>query len=123
MTVHAGRTLEETAALFDGDELHLERDLVVMGGEAATAANSVNGIVTSPRLRRSESAIPKEQEWKTENNYFEMRSRTSDDIVSRADSDIDEKLQFPLKLSTLTPTFKRGSGSSTTTDDFIARGA
>jgi len=71
-----GRTLEETAALFDGDQQ--QQDLLAMGGEAATMTMESRHIVD---LDRSPS---RKQEKSHHSEYVEMRSRPS----SRADSDI-----------------------------------
>jgi len=40
LTFHSGKTLEETAALFDGEEE--PRDLIAMGGQAADIAMKIN---------------------------------------------------------------------------------
>lgn len=121
-----GRTLEETAAIFDG-ELELERDLVVLGGEVATAV-SLNGITTNPRLTQSphqttEAMPPLDRDGKADAHadYFGTEgSRYTDDVISRTDSEIDEKL---IQFSPTSATFnQRRSESSGTHDDFRGKG-
>ncbi|TFK40369.1 general substrate transporter [Crucibulum laeve] len=68
-----GRTLEETAALFDGDEQ--PQDLVAMGGEAATMTMTMSrGVMVQQEIHSS----------KSEMEYHELRMRHN----STPDSDI-----------------------------------
>ncbi|EEB93909.1 hypothetical protein MPER_07372, partial [Moniliophthora perniciosa FA553] len=66
-----GRTLEETAALFDGDQQ--QADLANMGGEAATmtmTVNRINGIQVTTEVHSSEDDI---------NSLRSLQKREKDD--------------------------------------------
>lgn len=84
LTLHSGRTLEETAALFDGEEKH--QDLVALGGEAA---NTTMGTSRSIILSGSESTKQEIEDKK--DRYYELKRRKADldcgvsntDLVSR----------------------------------------
>ncbi|KXN84749.1 Lactose permease [Leucoagaricus sp. SymC.cos] len=66
-----GRTLEETAALFDGDEQ--QHDLMAMGGEAATMTMS-RGVVG---VHQGEDSEPKQERIPTKEypEYYELQNR------------------------------------------------
>lgn len=67
----AGRTLEETAAIFDGDQ-H-QQDLMAMGGEAATMTMSrgVVGVHQSEDSEHSQERTPS----KEYPEYYELQNR------------------------------------------------
>jgi len=79
--LHSGRTLEETAALFDGEEKR--QDLVVLGGEAASTTMRASRNITLPH---SESEIEDKKD-----KYYELKKRRVDldstvsatDLISR----------------------------------------
>lgn len=64
---HTGRTLEETAALFDGDEQ--PQDLAVMGGEAAVMTQRMSRI-HGISIRVETTAVEERKE-----EYYEMKKR------------------------------------------------
>ena len=84
-----GRTLEETAALFDGDEQPL--DLVAMGGVAADMSMRLSrDIVTEPRRDRDDDyEIPQLRSQEKQEEYYEVkrRYRDSDATASASSSD------------------------------------
>ncbi|KAG5637163.1 hypothetical protein H0H81_005566 [Sphagnurus paluster] len=67
-----GRTLEETSALFDGEQP--SQDLVVMGGEAATMTMESRSVVDLDRSSISQTR----QKEKTESYEMRVRPRLSD---------------------------------------------
>ncbi|KAF8910671.1 hypothetical protein CPB84DRAFT_1764320 [Gymnopilus junonius] len=73
-----GRTLEETAALFDGDDQ--QQDIAVMGGQAADMTSRLSrGAVlpeTLPELERETRPISDSEE--KVNEYYEMKKRYRD---------------------------------------------
>jgi len=79
--LHSGRTLEETAALFDGEEKH--QDLAALGGEAASTTMGPSRNIVLPH---SESEIEDKQD-----KYYELKKRRVDldstvsatDLISR----------------------------------------
>jgi len=96
LTVSLGRTLEETAALFDGDEP--TKDLVTMGGEAADLgirfSSGIN--IFSETFRHDESQIGRskyaeeDEEGSVDHDgYYSMKRRyrqstASSDLSPRA---------------------------------------
>ncbi|KAF9003948.1 hypothetical protein BDQ17DRAFT_1424917 [Cyathus striatus] len=75
-----GRTLEETAALFDGEEQ--QQDLAIMGGDAATMTMTMSrGILVHQEVHTS----------KSEGEYHELRVRHSS--TESKDSDIDPEIR------------------------------
>ena len=69
-----GRTLEETAALFDGDD-HQE-DIQVMGGQAADISSRLSRGVVLPELEPETRQISESEE--KVNEYYEMKKRYRD---------------------------------------------
>lgn len=72
LTFDLGRTLEETSALFDGDEQ--PNDLTAMGGEAATISMSCRNIVDLDQKYSQEERV----------ELHELHSRQYSDLTSRA---------------------------------------
>jgi len=78
-----GRTLEETAALFDGDD-H-PRDLMAMGSEAATM---------TMRLSRHITLLEKEPKQRVENKteeYYQMKKRNRDSDITASSTDLQPR--------------------------------
>ncbi|PPQ98744.1 lactose permease [Panaeolus cyanescens] len=76
-----GRTLEETAALFDGDEQ--PHDLVAMGGEAASMTMRMSrGIVLTAE---HDASMQQEQE---KSEYYEMKKRYRDSDITASSTDV-----------------------------------
>ncbi|KIM39830.1 hypothetical protein M413DRAFT_184713 [Hebeloma cylindrosporum] len=79
-----GRTLEETAALFDGEERH--HDLVALGGEAASTTMGMSRNITLPESDSAQREMDDKKD-----NYYELKRRKVDldspvsatDLVSR----------------------------------------
>jgi MFS family permease len=79
-----GRTLEETAALFDGDEQ--PHDLVAMGGEAASMTMRMSrGIVLTTEHDVSEHREPEK------NEYYEMKKRYRDSDGTASSTDFQSR--------------------------------
>ncbi|KAF8968145.1 general substrate transporter [Flammula alnicola] len=75
-----GRTLEETAALFDGDEQPL--DLIAMGGEAANMTMQINQSVALPGSNSQQKMAVRQEE------YYEMKRRFRDSDITASESDL-----------------------------------
>lgn len=69
-----GRTLEETAALFDGDDQ--QQDIAAMGGQAADVSSRLSRGVVLPELEPETRQISESAE--KVNEYYEMKKRYRD---------------------------------------------
>ncbi len=65
-----GRTLEETAAIFDGDEQ--QQDLMAMGGEAATTMTMSRGVIVT--VHQSDDSGRDRTPTKEYPDYFELQN-------------------------------------------------
>ncbi|KJA26307.1 hypothetical protein HYPSUDRAFT_1065514 [Hypholoma sublateritium FD-334 SS-4] len=81
-----GRTLEETAALFDGDEQ--PADLVNMGGVAADMSMRLSRhIVTEPRRTVEFEALNHTKTQEKQEEYYDLKRRNRDSDATASSSD------------------------------------
>ncbi|KAF8149918.1 general substrate transporter [Crassisporium funariophilum] len=78
-----GRTLEETSALFDGDEQ--PADLIAMGGEAATMTMRMSRGIVLPESEPDDQHRPDDKK----DEYYEMKKRYRDSDLTASSTDLN----------------------------------
>lgn len=85
-SVISGRTLEETAALFDGDEQ--PADLINMGGVAADMSMRLSQhIVPEPRRTVEFEALNHTKTQEKQEEYYDLKRRNRDSDATASSSD------------------------------------
>jgi len=80
-----GRTLEETAALFDGDEQ--THDLTNMAGEAANMTMRMSRGVVLPTA----DSLSREDDKRDDSDYYEMKKRYRDSDITASSTDLNSR--------------------------------